>query len=86
MTTLFVAETVLTFGGREREMRTTNAMDAVNGAPEGGASVGAAAAAAAAASTKSGFAKAAAGVVARSAIQINMGELLLPLSQLGGKD
>ena len=83
MTTLFVAETVLTFGGREREMRTTNAMDAVNGAPEGGASVGAAAAAA---PTKSGFAKAAAGVVARSAIQINMGELLLPLSQLGGKD
>ena len=63
-------------------MRTSNAMDAVNGAPEGGASVGAAAAA----STKSGFAKAAAGVVARSAIQINMGELLLPLSQLGGKD
>ena len=73
-------------------MRTTNGMDAVNGAAEekvvgggvGGGPAGPSAAAAAAA-PKSGFVKAA-GVVARSAIQINMGELLLPLSQLGGKD
>ena len=67
-------------------MRTTNGIEAaVNGsvvaAEEGKAVDGTAAAAAA--PPKSGFAKAV-GVVARSAIQINMGELLAPLSQLGG--
>ena len=67
-------------------MRTTNGMDAVNGGAEEKAVAGPAAAAAAPVTTpKVGFVKAA-GVVARSAIQINMGELLLPLSQLGGKE
>ena len=66
-------------------MRTTNGMDAVNGGAEEKAVAGPAAAAApVTAAPKVGFVKAA-GVVARSAIQINMGELLLPLSQLGGK-
>ena len=69
-------------------MRTTNSMDVVNGAAAEEKAVGGPvgpATAAASTATKSGFVKAA-GVVARSAIQINMGELLLPLSQLGGKD
>ena len=75
---------------QNRDMRTTNGIEvAVNGseAEEMAASSTAVARAVAANAVpppKSGFAKAA-GVVARSAIQINMGELLAPLSQLGGK-
>lgn len=61
-------------------------MDVVNGAAAEEKAVGGPVGpATASTATKSGFVKAA-GVVARSAIQINMGELLLPLSQLGGKD
>ena len=66
-----------------RNMRTTTGIEAaVNGSEA--AAEGKAVDSPAAPPSKSGFAKAA-GVVARSAIQINMGELLAPLSQLGGK-
>ena len=70
-----------------RNMRTTTGIEAaVNGseAAAEGKAVDGPAVTAATPPSKSGFAKAA-GVVARSAIQINMGELLAPLSQLGGK-
>ena len=70
---------------QNRDMRTTNGIEvAVNGSEaEEMAASSTAVAANAVPPPKSGFAKAA-GVVARAAIQINMGELLAPLSQLGG--
>ena len=70
---------------QNRDMRTTNGIEvAVNGSEaEEMAASSTAVAANVVPPSKSGFAKAA-GVVARSAIQINMGELLAPLSQLGG--
>ena len=66
-----------------RDMRTTtNGMDAVNGGTS--EEKPSAAGLTVAAAPRSSFVKAA-GVAARSAIQINMGELLAPLSQLGGE-
>ena len=70
---------------QNRDMRTTNGIEAAaNGSVAAEEKADGPAMTAATPPTKSGFAKAA-GVVARSAIQINMGELLAPLSQLGGK-
>ena len=64
-------------------MRTTNGIEAAVNGSEAAAEDRTVDGPSATPPSKSGFAKAA-GVVARSAIQINMGELLAPLSQLGG--